>query len=58
MHPKADGGVGLGLSICRAIVSAHGGTIRMSNRDGGATVSISLPAARIDLSEAQAHLPV
>jgi K+-sensing histidine kinase KdpD len=56
--PKSDGGIGLGLSICRAIVAAHGGAIHMSNRDGGgATVSLSLPAGRLTLGEAEAHLP-
>jgi two-component system sensor histidine kinase KdpD len=28
-------GMGLGLTICRGIVSAHGGTIRCENRSGG-----------------------
>jgi len=39
------GGVGLGLAICRAIVSAHGGRIWAENRDGGgAAVHFALPA--------------
>ncbi|HWU84943.1 MAG TPA: DUF4118 domain-containing protein [Rhodocyclaceae bacterium] len=39
-------GVGLGLAICRAIVEAHGGTIRGENRRdrvGGARFSFTLP---------------
>jgi two-component system sensor histidine kinase KdpD len=37
-------GVGLGLTICRAIVAAHGGRIWARNREnGGATISFTLP---------------
>lgn len=40
-------GVGLGLAICRAIVTAHDGTIVASNRpQGGARFTIKLPLAR------------
>jgi two-component system sensor histidine kinase KdpD len=39
-----DGGVGLGLTICRAIIRAHGGTIALTNRDkGGAIARLTLP---------------
>jgi two-component system sensor histidine kinase KdpD len=39
-----EGGVGLGLTICRGIVEAHGGHIWAENRPGGgALVRFSLP---------------
>ena len=40
----AQSGVGLGLTICRAIVEAHGGTIHAENRsDGGAIFLFTIP---------------
>ena len=39
----SDGGMGIGLSVCRAIVEAHGGTIRLLKTDRGAAFLIRLP---------------
>ena len=38
-------GAGLGLTICRAIVEAHGGRIWLAQRGGGTRVRFSLPQA-------------
>jgi two-component system sensor histidine kinase KdpD len=48
-HPDNVAGSGLGLSIARGIIEAHGGKITAANRTGGGTVikftlPISLPA--------------
>jgi len=43
---RKDGGLGIGLSICRSIVGAHGGNLRASPAAGGGTcMRFTVPAA-------------
>ena len=43
-HSRAERGLGLGLSLVRAIVRAHGGTVDVSTELGrGSTFTIRLP---------------
>ncbi len=42
---QSKGGVGLGLSVCKAIVDAHGGSIRVESEVGqGCTFIVTLPS--------------
>lgn len=47
---SADGhkGMGIGLSICKTIILAHGGTIRAENLDRGARICFTLPRREKD----------
>lgn len=43
---STTGGLGIGLSVCKSIITAHGGTIRSANAaTGGAAIFFTLPDA-------------
>jgi two-component system sensor kinase FixL len=46
-HSTKEGGLGMGLSICRTLVSAHGGRLWGERRaERGAAFYVALPVAR------------
>jgi nitrogen-specific signal transduction histidine kinase len=44
---RKRGGMGIGLSLCRSIIEAHGGCIEAQNTAKGAEVRFRLPIAPI-----------
>jgi two-component system OmpR family sensor kinase len=44
---RTRGGVGLGLSLVKAIVGAHGGAVRLESRPGDTTITVALPPAPV-----------
>jgi two-component system, LuxR family, sensor kinase FixL len=44
---KSDG-LGIGLSLCRSIVEAHGGRLEFGGRPGRVVVSFTLPSAKAE----------
>ncbi len=51
LYTTKPDGIGLGLSLCKTIVAAHGGRISAANRpSGGARVEVLLPVAAGDES--------
>jgi two-component system, OmpR family, phosphate regulon sensor histidine kinase PhoR len=51
---QAIPGTGLGLSVIKGIVDAHGGAVALTSREGkGTIVTVRLPGATLDAVEAQ-----
>ena len=47
LYTTKEKGWGIGLTICREIVDAHGGSLCLANRDGGgAVVTVVLPGEK------------
>ena len=50
-YSTKEGGTGLGLRLCREIVEAHGGVLRLEGRDGGGLdVIVRLPSRDVTAS--------
>lgn len=41
-----DAGHGLGLAICQAIVTLHGGSVRLDNHRSGTCIAVTIPCSR------------
>ncbi|WP_240756915.1 ATP-binding protein [Roseicella aquatilis] len=53
---RGTGGSGLGLTIARQVIAAHGGTVSLANRPvGGLTVTVRLPRTGAGVTGAKAN---
>jgi two-component system, LuxR family, sensor kinase FixL len=53
-HTTKDGGLGMGLSICRTLVTSHGGRLWAERRaERGAAFYIALPLAKDEVQESR-----
>jgi len=52
-HRSTTRGMGIGLSLCRSIVEAHGGRIWMARGGSGAEIIFSLPIRGVDNGDAR-----
>ncbi len=52
---REDGGMGLGLTLCRAIIGAHGGRIWLENRPSGGTIVLFTLPIENDVATTQIH---
>jgi signal transduction histidine kinase len=53
-YTTKSGGTGMGLSICRSIIDAHGGKLWAANEPRGAVFRFTLPDAERELTGSQA----
>jgi PAS domain S-box-containing protein len=57
-YTTKSGGVGMGLSICRSIIDAHGGRLwAEANESGGAILQFTVPSAEKDTHESSSVGP-
>jgi signal transduction histidine kinase len=45
---RDDGGVGLGLYLCKLVALAHGGSFAIANANPGLVITVTLPTANAD----------